>query len=53
LIVKEITRETRSVKIAYFGIGPIYSHIIPPTANILQKAKSLVRVAIMTQNQTS
>ena len=36
--------ENKSATIANFGIGPIYSHIIPVTANIQAKDKTFVIV---------
>jgi len=52
-IVKAIAIEISNAQIANFGIGFIYSHIIPVTANIEPNAKSLVRVARITHTHTS
>jgi len=52
-IEKAIIIESKRVTIANFGIGHIYSHIIPVTANMETKDKTFVIVESTTQGPTS
>jgi hypothetical protein len=51
--VNAIASDISNAIIANFGIGHIYSHIIPQTANIAANANNLETVERITQTQTS